>query len=98
MTRILIVDSEFQKYQEYLEPRFPEVYFTYAANGEEALIHVPETEVIISIARWFTKEVAQKAKNLKWLQCNITGTAHLTESLAARRDAVSYTRLRAQET
>ena len=88
MTRILVVDSEFQKYQAYLEPRFPEVDFTYAANGEEALIHVPETEVIISIARWFTKEVAQKAKNLKWLQCNITGTDHLTASLADRRDVI----------
>ena len=88
MTRILVVDSEFQKYQAYLEPRFPEVDFTYAANGEEALIHVPETEVIISIARWFTKDVAQKAKNLKWLQCNITGTDHLTASLADRRDII----------
>ena len=88
MTRILVVDSEFEKYQAYLEPRFPEVHFTYAANGEEALIHVPETEVIISIARWFTKEVAQKAKNLKWLQCNITGTDHLITSLADRRDII----------
>ena len=88
MTRILIVDSEFQKYQEFLEPRFPEVDFTYAVDGEEALTHVPKTEVIISIARWFTKEVAQKAKNLKWLQCNITGTDHLIPSLANRRDII----------
>ena len=88
MTRILIVDSEFQKYQKFLEPRFPEVDFTYAVDGEEALTHVPETEVIISIARWFTKEVAQKAKNLKWLQCNITGTDHLIASLADRRDII----------
>jgi len=88
MTRILIVDSEFQKYQEFLEPRFPEVDFTYAVDGEEALTHVPETEVIISIALWFTKEVAQKAKNLKWLQCNITGTDHLIASLADRRDII----------
>ena len=88
MTKILIVDSEFQKYQEFLEPRFPEVDFTYAVDGEEALTHVPETEVIISIARWFTKEVAQKAKNLKWLQCNITGTDHLIESLGDRRDII----------
>ncbi|MFP6761903.1 MAG: D-2-hydroxyacid dehydrogenase, partial [Rhodospirillales bacterium] len=88
MTRILIVDSEFQKYQEFLEPRFPEVDFTYAVDGEEALTHVPETEVIISIAHWFTKEVAQRAKNLKWLQCNITGTDHLIASLADRRDII----------
>ncbi|PPR58827.1 MAG: D-3-phosphoglycerate dehydrogenase [Alphaproteobacteria bacterium MarineAlpha3_Bin6] len=88
MTRILIVDSEFQKYQKFLEPRFPEVDFTYAVDGEEALTHVPETEVIISIAHWFTKEVAQKAKNLKWLQCNITGTDHLIASLADRRDII----------
>lgn len=88
MTRILIVDSEFQKYQKFLEPRFPEVDFTYAVDGEEALTHVPETEVIISIAHWFTKEVAQEAKNLKWLQCNITGTDHLIASLADRRDII----------
>jgi len=88
MTRILIVDSEFEKYQEFLEPRFPEVDFTYAVDGEEALTHVPETEVIISIARWFSKEVVQKAKNLKWLQCNITGTDHLIPSLADRRDII----------
>jgi len=88
MTRILIVDSEFQKYQKFLEPRFPEVDFTYAVDGEEALTHVPATEVIISIAHWFTKEVAQKAKNLKWLQCNITGTDHLIASLADRRDII----------
>ena len=88
MTKILVIDSEFEKYQAFLEPRFPEVDFTYGRDGEEASAYVQETEVIISIARWFTREMAQKAKNLKWVQCNITGTDHLLEPLSCREDII----------
>jgi phosphoglycerate dehydrogenase-like enzyme len=49
---------------------------------------VPETEVIISMGRWLTLELANKAKNLKWMQCNITGTDHLDGPLAGRPDVI----------
>ncbi len=62
--------------------------FTYVVDGEEAVPHVPETEVIISMGRWLTAEMAAGAKNLKWMQCNITGTDHLVEPLGGRTDVI----------
>ncbi|MDC0196396.1 D-2-hydroxyacid dehydrogenase [Gammaproteobacteria bacterium] len=88
MNKVLIVDSEFEKYQSYLEPIFPEVNFSYAVNGTDAVDFIAEAEVIISIGRWLTSEMVNNAKNLKWIQCNITGTDHLDESLAGRSDII----------
>ena len=88
MTKVLIVDNEFEKYQNHLEPIFPKINFSYAVNGVDAADFLAETEVIISIGRWLTLDMVKNAKNLKWLQCNITGTDHLDESLAGRPDII----------
>ena len=88
MTNILIVDEEHGKYRDHLEPRFPDVTFKYAENGDAAIADVPSAEVIISIGRWLTPEIVGIAKNLRWMQCNITGTDHLTEPLAGRPDVI----------
>ena len=88
MKQVLIVDSEFQKYQSHLEPIFPEINFSYAADGVGAIKFLPDTEIIISIGRWLTSELVKKSKSLKWIQCNITGTDHLDESLAERSDII----------
>jgi|TARA_Y100000031_G_scaffold20031_1_gene20488 phosphoglycerate dehydrogenase-like enzyme len=88
VTKVLIVDNEYEKYQNHLEPIFPEVDFSYAKDGDEAEPLLAETEVIISIGRWLTAEMAAGAKNLKWMQCNITGIDHLVEPLAARPDVI----------
>lgn len=88
MTEVLIVDSEFEKYRDFLEPKFPEVSFSYAVDGAAAAELVSDTEVIISIARWLTPEMAAGATKLKWLQCNITGVDHLTDPLAGRPDVI----------
>ena len=65
MTNVLIVDNEFEKYKSHLEPIFPEVDFSYVADGDTAAPLVAETEVIISIGRWLTADMANAAKNLK---------------------------------
>ncbi|MDG2034043.1 MAG: D-2-hydroxyacid dehydrogenase [Rhodospirillales bacterium] len=88
MANVLIVDEEHGQYRDYLEPRFPFVTFKYAKNGNAAIPDVPAAEVIISIGHWLTPEIASAAKNLKWLQCNITGTDHLTEPLGGRPDVI----------
>lgn len=88
MTNVLIVDNEFEKYKSHLEPIFPEVDFSYVADDDTAAPLVAETEVIISIGRWLTADMANAAKNLKWMQCNITGTDHLDDSLAGRPDVI----------
>ncbi len=88
MTKVLIVDNEFEKYKNHLEPIFPNVDFSYVTDGNAAAPLVPETEVIISIGRWLTADMAAGAKKLKWMQCNITGTDHLDVSLAGRPDVL----------
>ncbi len=88
MKKVLIVDNEFEKYKNHLEPIFPEVGFSYASDGEAAAKFLKETEVIISMCRWLTADIAKNAKNLKWIQCNITGTDHLDESMAERPDVI----------
>ncbi|HIF59217.1 MAG TPA: D-2-hydroxyacid dehydrogenase [Rhodospirillales bacterium] len=88
MNKVLIVDNEFEIYKNHLEPIFPQVNFSYAVDGNAATELLTETEVIISIGRWLTAEMVCKAKNLKWMQCNITGTDHLDESLAGRPDII----------
>ena len=62
MTKVLIVDNEFEKYKNHLEPIFPDVDFSYVTDGDAAAPLVPETEVIISIGRWLTADMAAGAK------------------------------------
>lgn len=88
MTTALIVDTEYEKHRDHLEPKFPEVNFLYARDGEGAADLINDAEVLISIARWLTPEMAGEAKNLKWIQCNITGTDHLVEPLVNRPDII----------
>jgi len=88
---VLIVDTEYEKYKSYLEPIFPELNFSYAVDGTEASDLLTEAEVIISIGRWLTPEKINNAKKLKWIQCNITGTDHLNDSLEGRPDIILTT-------
>jgi len=88
MVNVLIVDNEFEKYRDHLEPIFPDADFAYAEDGDAAASHVPNAEVIISIGRWLTPDLAAAATNLKWMQCNITGTDHLVVPLADRPDVI----------
>ena len=88
MTNVLIVDNEYEKYRDYLEPKFSDVSFSYARDGDQAAGLINDAEAVISIGRWLTADMVQGAKNLKWMQCNITGTDHLDDSLAGRPDII----------
>lgn len=85
-TKLLVVDSEAAFYRDNLSPKFPDVEFLLAADGDEAEALLGEADILFSIARWLTPERLAKCTNLKWIQCNITGTDHLTDVLAARPD------------
>ena len=63
MSYVLIVDDEYRKYREHLEPRFPDVTFQYAEDGKAAIPFIPAAEIIISIGRWLTPEIVAAAKN-----------------------------------
>jgi D-2-hydroxyacid dehydrogenase (NADP+) len=86
VTKILLVDHEFEKYQSYLEPKYPEVDFTFAENGDGVEPLLAVTEGLISFARWLTADMTAATPELKWLQCMIAGTEHLNQPLAGRPD------------
>jgi len=88
VTKVLIVDNEIEKYVNHLEPKFPGVDFAFASSGDEVGPLLPETEVLISFARWLTPEMAAATPTLKWVQCMIAGTDHLTQPLAGRPDII----------
>lgn len=88
MTKVLLVDHEFEKYQSYLEPNFPEVDFTFAENGDGVEPLLDGAEVLISFARWLTADMTADMQSLKWLQCMIAGTEHLKPPLAGRPDVL----------
>ena len=73
MVKVLIVDNEFEKYRDHLEPLFPDVEFAYAEDGDAAGKHVPETEVIVSIGRWLTPERLSMRRSCRaWMATSST--------------------------
>ena len=86
VTDLLVVDSEADFYRGHLSPLFPDVNFLLAPDGDAAAEYLPAAEILFSIARWLTPERLAACKKLKWIQCNITGTDHLTDVLKARPD------------
>ena len=84
MPNVLIVCPEPQAYTSRLQPLFPEVQFATVAtmNAAEAMEHYPVADAVVAFGRGFTRECLAKAERLKWFQCLITGTDHLTPILA----------------
>ena len=62
------------------DKKWNEIFGAYDYTGTEVS---GKTIGIIGMGR-IGKEVAKKAKKLKWLQCSITGTDHLIEPLTDR--------------
>ena len=84
MPNVLIVCPDPQAYVSRLGPLFPEVQFATVAtmNAADAMKHYPVADAVVAFGRGFTKECLVKAERLKWFQCLITGTDHLTPILA----------------
>jgi phosphoglycerate dehydrogenase-like enzyme len=84
MTNILIVTPDPEPYAALLRPAFPDVQFATVAthNAADAIDHYPISEAVLGFGRGFTKACLARAKRLKWFQCLITGTDHLTPVLA----------------
>jgi len=84
MPNVLIVCPDPQAYVSRLGPLFPEVQFVTVAtqNAADAMEHYPVADAVVAFGRGFTKECLAKAERLKWFQCLITGTDHLTPILA----------------
>jgi D-2-hydroxyacid dehydrogenase (NADP+) len=83
-TNILIICPNPAPYISSLQPAFPDVRFTSVAALEctEALKELPSADAIFAYGRAFDRACLIKSERLKWIQCLITGTDHLTPVLA----------------
>lgn len=81
MTNVLVVHSEVDFFRNALDGRFPGATITCTDSEQEALARIPEADVIVSMGRWITPSVIERAKRLKWVQCTITGVDHLLPAL-----------------
>jgi len=84
MPNVLIVSPEPEAYASRLRAAFPEVQFVTVATRDaaDAMDHYPVADAVVAFGRGFTKQCLAKAERLKWFQCLITGTDHLTPILA----------------
>jgi phosphoglycerate dehydrogenase-like enzyme len=82
-TNVLIVSPDPDAYASRLRPTFPQVEFTTVRtmNAADALDHYPAADAVVAFGRGFTPECLARAERLKWFQCLITGTDHLTPIL-----------------
>jgi D-2-hydroxyacid dehydrogenase (NADP+) len=86
-TNILVICPDPQAYVSRLAPDFPQVTFASVASLEctPALERMGEADAIIAYGRAFDAECLARARKLRWFQCVITGTEHLTPVLAGSR-------------
>jgi phosphoglycerate dehydrogenase-like enzyme len=84
MSHVLIVAPDPEAYASRLRPAFPQVEFATVRtmNAADALEHYAAADAVLAFGRGFTQECLARAKKLKWFQCLITGTDHLTPILA----------------
>lgn len=84
---VLIICPEPDAYTSRLVGEFPQVKFTSVASLEctPALSRMGEADAILSYGRAFDAECLARARKLKWFQCLITGTDHLTPVLAGTK-------------
>jgi phosphoglycerate dehydrogenase-like enzyme len=83
-TNVLIICPEPEAYTSRLVPEFPQVKFTSVASLEctPALPLMGEADAILSYGRAFDAECLARAARLRWFQCLITGTDHITPVLS----------------
>jgi len=84
MPNVVIVCPFPEIYAEHLKPAFPDVHFVTVAtmNAADAMEHYPAADAVVGFGRGFNRECLARAPRLKWYQCLITGTDHLTPVLA----------------
>src|SRR3974390_158438 len=86
-TNVLIICPEPEAYTSRLVPEFPQVKFSCVASLEctPALPRMGEADAILSYGRAFDAECLARARRLRWFQCLITGTDHITPVLAGSK-------------
>lgn len=84
---VLIICPEPGPYASRLTAEFPQVRFTSYASLEcpPAIDLMDDADAIVAYGREFDARCLARAKRLRWFQCLITGTDHLTPVLAGSK-------------
>jgi D-2-hydroxyacid dehydrogenase (NADP+) len=90
------VDPRAKRYAALLEAEFPELPVFAAQTFRDAAPHLPEAEVLLTIGKavrgvGFGTENARELPRLRWVQCLISGHAHISDALAERPEVLIST-------
>jgi phosphoglycerate dehydrogenase-like enzyme len=93
-TNVLIIAPNPEPYTTYLRPAFPQVRFPAVRSLEvtPARDLFAEADAVFAYGRAFDRDCLARAKRLKWFQCLITGTDHLTPVLAGSQVVLTNAR------
>ena len=85
---ILGKEQDAHKYKSYLTADFPEVNFFSAREESEVGDFIEKADVLVCLR--ISDELLSRAKNLKWIQCIISGTNYIEElpSFQARKEII----------
>lgn len=85
---ILSADHDPQEFKDYLTKDFPDVTFLAVKKEDEVGDFIEKAEVLVALR--ISDSLLSRAKNLKWIQCTITGTDYIENlpSFKARKDII----------
>jgi len=85
---VLCKDVDPHLYKSYLTTDYPDVNFRAAAEEDEVGDFIETTDILAAMR--ISNDLLSRAKNLKWIQCMITGTDFITKlpAFQARKDII----------
>ncbi len=84
--KLLILDNRAELYRDNLAPKFPEVEFLLAPDAAAAEKFLDQAEILFTIGPALSKEMVDRAGNLKWIQAMISGMDHMIPLITDRPD------------
>ena len=83
---LIIVDSDAEYIKEKLAPKFPQVDIHAYHDEGEAGNAMEKADILL--AKMISDELMKRGKNLKWIQCLITGVDYLVNLPSFKKDVI----------
>ncbi len=85
---ILGPEPDPQEFKDLLAPDFPEVAFFAAGKEDKAGDFIESADILVALR--ISDSLLSRARNLKWIQCSITGTDYIENlpSFRSRKDVI----------
>jgi phosphoglycerate dehydrogenase-like enzyme len=83
---LIIVDSDAEYIKDKLTPKFPQVDIQAYHGEDEAGDAMEKADILLT--KMISDELMQRGKNLKWIQCLITGVDYLVNLPSFKKDVI----------